>query len=435
MFNQATVINTILVYVALQFILALWVERSASLRKNIISSPWVYALSLGVYCTAWTYYGSVGKAASSGMLFLTIYLGPTLSIVFWWVVLRKLVRIKNLYHTTSIADFISARYNRSQGLAAIATAVALIGLLPYIALQLKAIFSTFQIISSAGSVNPYIPVNAMIVAIMVIFSILLGIRHLDPTERHPGMIAVLAVQCVVKLVAFLAVGIFVVFFLFHGFGDIFARLPKGGFLSATVFSGNKEAIPYLTWFTYLVLAMSAIMFLPRQFHVSVVENSNEKHIRTAMWFFPVYMFLLNIFVYPIAIGGLRLGHSVQEADNFVLSLPLQYGSQWLGLFAFLGGLSAAMGMIMIAAVTISTMAVNHLMLPLVGESRASSSIRRHLLQFRWLAVTVVIISGYWFAEKVGGSYTLVNIGMISFAAVLQFAPVILGGIFWKGGNR
>ena len=288
MLGSMSVITVLCLYMGFLFLTALWVERKSSAGKSLVNNPLVYSLSLAVYCTAWTFYGSVGKAATSGLLFLPIYLGPTISIVLWWVVLRKLVRIKTTHHITSIADFISARYNKSQTVAALATLIALIGVLPYIALQFKGIISSFLVIASPGEGAPpgstgY--VGPIVVGLMIAFTIILGIRRLDPTERHPGLIMVVAVQCVVKLVAFLAVGIFVTYFMFDGFGDIFQRMSMDLPHSLTAM-WSIERVPPVTWTTYLVLAMSAIMFLPRQFHVSVVENYDERHITTAMWVFP-----------------------------------------------------------------------------------------------------------------------------------------------------
>jgi Na+/proline symporter/signal transduction histidine kinase len=438
MFSPALVISAICLYVALLFVIALWVERSPSLGKKLSNSPLVYSLCLGVYCTAWTYYGSVGKAASSGLLFLTIYLGPTMAIVFWWSILRRLIRIKNTYRITSIADFISARYNKSQGLAAIATFVAFVGSLPYIALQLKAVISTFELITSSGGTQPsslsVLMARLIVLAIMMIFTILMGVRRLDPTERHPGMMVALAVECLVKLTAFIAAGIFVTYIMYGGFGNIFTRVSQQR-IALFPSAGGTEAVSYISWVSYLLLAMASIMFLPRQFHVAVVENSNEKHVRTAMWLFPLYIFLLNIFVYPIAMGGLLAGHSVQEADTFVLLLPLKHGNPWLVLSVFIGGFSAAIGMIMINTMTVATMVTNHLLLPLTQWFKNLGFLARHALKCRWLVVIGYLLLGYWFELKIGASYMLVNIGMISFAAAFQFAPPILGGLFWRRGNR
>jgi len=436
MLDPLATITVFFFYMALLFLTALWVERRSAEGRNPVNNPVIYSLSLAVYCTAWTYYGSVGKAATSGLLFLPIYLGPTIAIALWWTVLRKLVRIKTTHHITSIADFISARYNKSQSLAALATVIALVGTMPYIALQFKAVISTFAIITSPLGTTTWIGrhVGPVVVAMMVVFTIILGIRRLDPTERHPGLIMAVAVECLVKLLAFLAAGIFVTYFMFDGFGDIFRRVAESAPQElSTVWTAN-QASP-VVWTTYLILAMSAIMFLPRQFHVAVVENSDEKHILTAMWLFPLYMLLINIFVLPIALGGLLKGYPVEEADTFVLALPLHAGQKWLSLLVFLGGGSAATGMIMISSITVSTMITNHLLLPVVDLIRPLSFLRRHLLKCRWVAVAGIIMIGYWFERQVGESYMLVNIGMISFAAALQFAPPILGGIFWRRGNE
>jgi Na+/proline symporter/signal transduction histidine kinase len=437
MIDSFTVLTVLFLYMGALFLIALWVERSSKEGKSPVNNPLVYSLSLGVYCTGWTYYGSVGKAATSGFLFLPIYIGPTIAIVLWWWVLRKLVRIKTRHHITSIADFISARYNKSQAVAALATLMALVGTMPYIGLQFKAVISSFNILTEPGeSLQSWLGshVGPMVVVFMVLFTIILGIRRLDPTERHPGLVMAVSVECLVKLVAFLAAGVFVTYSMFDGFGDIFSRLAANPPEMTAGMWGGGHASP-ITWTTYTILAMSAIMFLPRQFHVAVVENFDEKHILTAMWVFPVYMLLINIFVLPIAMGGLLLGHSPQEADTFVLALPLSTGHQSLSVMVFLGGVSAATGMIMISSITVSTMITNHLLLPVVDWFSPLGFLRRHLMKCRWGAVAGVVVIGYWFERQVGESYMLVNIGMVAFAASLQFAPAILGGIFWRRGNE
>ncbi len=447
MFHPLAVIAIILLYGAGLFLIALWVERRAAVGKSPANHPIVYSLSLAVYCTAWTYYGSVGIAATSGMLFLAIYLGPTMLMVIWWMVLRKMVRIKNMQRITSIADFISARYDKSEIIAGLATLIALVGIMPYIALQLKAILFTFDIITEPSEpkfswVRSH--VGLVVVGLMTVFTIMVGVRRLDPTERHEGMIMALAAECVVKLVGMLAAGIFVTYFLYDGFGDIFQRLADSPFQHLVSIAGEKSA-PYLTWMTYLILAMSAILLLPRQFHVAVVENSNEKHILTAMWVFPLYMLLINIFVFPIAVAGLLKGYPAAAADRFVLQLPIDYGAtlvlpsdfgaSWLAMLVFIGGISASTGMIMVSSVTLSTMIINHLFLPLIRGIRYVAFLRKHLLECKWVAVALVILFGYWFEQQAVAPYMLVNIGLISFAAVLQFAPVVLGGIFWRGANK
>ncbi|MEW6352418.1 MAG: ATP-binding protein [Thermodesulfobacteriota bacterium] len=437
MIDSFTVIAVLCLYMAVLFLIAIWVERRSEEGRSPVNRPLIYSFSLAVYCTGWTYYGSVGKAATSGLLFLPIYLGPTLIIILWWTVLRKLVRIKTTQHITSIADFISARYNKSQPLAALTTIIALVGTMPYIALQFKAVISTFGIITSGVTERDswvHLHVGPLVAGMMIIFTIILGIRRLDPTERHPGLMMAVAVECLVKLLAFLAAGVFVTYFLFDGFSNVFNLMSVR--LESTPGSiWPTEAVSPITWTTYMLLAMAAVMFLPRQFHVSVVENFDEKHIRTAMWVFPLYMGLINIFVLPIAMSGLLKGYGAAQADTFVLRLPLDAGQKWLSLLVFLGGYSAATGMIMISSITVSTMVTNHLLLPLVSEIRRLAFLRRNLLRCRWGAVAGVILIGYWFELQVGESYMLVNIGMISFAAAFQFAPVILGGIFWRKGNE
>jgi Na+/proline symporter/CheY-like chemotaxis protein len=435
MIDPVALMTIIFLYIGILFLIALWVERQSHRGPTIAHSPIVYALTIAVYCTSWTFYGSVGNAANSGMLYTTLYLGPTLGIIFWWFVLRKMVRLKNSYRITSIADFISARYDKSQTIAAIATLIAVVGIVPYIALQLKAVTTTFDIlttVSTASSVS--VPDVGMLAALlMVVFTIIFGVRRLDATERHQGVVAVLAIESLVKLVAFVAVGLFVTYGLFNGLGDIFGGLTER--LQATRQDFTFPTVSAPTWFTYLLLSLSAIMFLPRQFHVAVVENFDEKHIRTAMWLFPLYMFLITFFVLPIAMGGLLLGYPQQQADTFVLQLPLDHGQDLLSVLVFLGGFSAATSMIIVSTMTLSTMVTNHLILPLVDMSGTLQFLRRHLLQCRWLVVALIIYTGYWFNQSVGGSYMLMNMGLIAFAAVLQFAPAMLGGIFWKHGSK
>jgi signal transduction histidine kinase/Na+/proline symporter/CheY-like chemotaxis protein len=437
MLNPAAVIFFFCLYMVILFAIALYVERRTSVRKRgLAGHPLVYALSLAVYCTTWTYYGSVGKAVTSGPLFLTIYIGPTLAIILWGTVLKKMVRIKTAYRITSIADFISARYERSQGLAALVTIGAVVGTMPYIALQLKSVFTSFAIISTGASGNTWVSANVgpIIVAMMIIFTIVFGVRRIDPTERHQGMVMTVAIESVVKLVAFIAAGVFVTFFMYDGFGDLFRQFAESPYRDHITFQSQNSSV-YTTWASFLILGMSAILFLPRQFHVAVVENSNEKNIFSAMWMFPLYMLLINVFVVPIAMGGLLSGLPEAHGDSYVLRLPMESGQHLLALLVFIGGFSAATGMIMICSMTMSTMITNHLFLPLLHNTKALHAIKRRVLQCRWIAVALCIFLGYWFERQVGDSYMLVNIGIISFGAALQFAPSILAGIFWDGANK
>lgn len=436
--NTLLIFLVIIVYVGLLFYIAYTAEKGTALADKLERSPIVYALSLAVYCTSWTYYGSVGKASSSGFSFLAIYLGPTITISLWWIILKRMVLIKNRFRITSIADFISARYGKSQLVAGVVTLIALVGNMPYIALQLKAIKNSFEIIvskdltSSTWIVEHFGP---FIVIIMTFFTILFGARKLDPTERHRGMITVVAVESVIKLIAFLACGIYVTYYLSNGFSEIFTPSFLNHPEAANVLKLGDGDNAYVTWTTLILLSMSAIMFLPRQFHVAVVENSSPRNILTAMWLFPLYMLLINIFVIPIALYGISAGLPVQQADTYVLKIPVSQGHAWMALFVFIGGFSAAMSMIMISAMTMSTMTVNHILLPVLNSFPPLAFMRRHLLRWRWISIVGILALGDWFATKIGESYALVNMGLISFAAVIQFAPVSIAALFWPKGSK
>lgn len=434
MLTPSVLILVCFLYLAVLVLVALWAERKAASGRDVCNNPIVYALSLTVYHTAWTFYGSVGKAASAGMLFVTIYLGPTLSALLWWLILRKMVRIKNAFKVTSIADFISLRYNKSTAIAALVTVITMFAVIPYFSLQLQAIISTFQLVTrTADTAWGDLDIGLIVSGFVILFTIIVGVRRLVPTERHQGMVVAMTAESLVKLIPFLAVGIYVTYVLSDGFGDVFtqfAQIPSQNALS----SGQTAPSFNISWMTYLLLSMSAVLFLPRQFHMSVVENVDEKHILTAMWLFPLYMLLMNIFVVPITMVGLLAGYPASHADDYVLMLPLSSGQTVLSLLVFMGGFSAATGMIMIGSMTVSTMVTNHLLLPVVESVRRMGWVKQYLLQCRWISVAALVLAGYLFQTLVGRYFILVDIGVLSFAAVLQFAPAIIGGLFWKKGN-
>ena len=438
MVSSVTVLTALCVYMAVLFFMALWAARRSAAGRSVVNNPVVYSLALTVLYTSWTFYGIVGRAANAGMMFFVLYLGTMLPLFFWWTVVRKMVRIKNTYRITSIADFISARYNKSASVAALVTVFSLVGVMPYIALQLKAIISTFSIISAPASSGTagFVTAHAgiIITCLMILFTIAFGVRRLDPTERHPGMVMAVAVEGVFKLVVFLLIGLFVTYYLFDGLGDIFRRVDKLPEFARLDIQRN-DPTTVSVWASYLVIAMFSVMFLPRQFHMTVIENSREDHIKTAMWLLPLYMLLITVLCFPVALGGLLVGLPAGKADTFVLHLPFRYGSTWLSLAAFLGGFAASSGMVMICAMTMSTMMTNHLLLPLIESMEPLNFLKRYLLQCRWAAVACVVLIGYFFERTVGGSYMLVSMGVISFAAASQFGPVILGGLFWRGGNK
>ncbi len=436
MFANSTILVIVSLYMAFLFAVAQLIENRSAATGNKAVHPLVYALAITVYCTSWTFYGSVGFAAESGLLYFAIYIGAILAILTWHRTLKRMVHVKETYHITSIADFISARYNRSQAVAALVTIIALLGTIPYIALQLKAVIGTYEIIATpvAGDNYNSALTGLLITLFMIIFTIMFGARRLDPTERHLGMMGVLAVQCLIKLLAFLAVGSFVTFNLYEGFGDILQRITWAG-LGHLLGSSIPEGSLFVHWMTLIILGAASIQCLPRQFHVAVVENSNERHIRIAMWVVPVYLVLISLFVIPIAAGGLMQGLSANQADSFVLLLPQMADNRGLALFVFVGGFSAATGMIIISAMALSTMATNHLLMVVIERINSLNFLRHYLLQCRWLMIILILSSSYWFAWEFSNSYMLVAMGMISFVAAFQFVPALFGGLFWSRGNK
>jgi signal transduction histidine kinase len=434
-------------YLLALFAIAYWADQRADQGRSVIANPFVYALSLSVYATSWTFYGSVGRAAGDGVGFLPIYIGPTLVACLFWIVLRKIVRISKVNRINSIADFIGARYGKSGGLAALVTVIAVIGIVPYISLQLKAVSASFALLAQypeiarpPARVVPLLADNAFWVALLLAaFAILFGTRHLDAAERHEGLVAAIAFESIVKLGAFLAVGAFVTFVIFDGFGDLFTQAAADARTAPLL--APFERVAYADWTWLVLLSMFAVLFLPRQFQVAVVENVDERHLRQASWIFPAYLLAINVFVLPIALGGLLAfqGQSV-DADTFVLALPIAADMPLLALFVFMGGLSAATGMVIVETVALSTMVSNDLVMPALLRVRGLRLAERAdltglLLTIRRLAIVLILLLGYAYFRFAGEAYALVAIGLISFAAAAQFAPAILGGLYWKGGTR
>ena len=449
MLNTWTILLASFGYVGLLFAIAYYGDKRADQGRSIVSNPYIYALSLAVYCTAWTFYGSVGRASNTGVGFLPIYLGPTLMAALGWLVLRKIVHISKIHRITTIADFVSSRYGKSATLGGMVTIIAVLGVVPYISLQLKAISTTFNLISSYPDVLvdidysqvSFVEDNAFYIAwALALFAILFGTRHLETTERHEGLVAAIAFESIVKLIAFLAVGLFVTFGIFDGFGDLFGRATEIPAIK-DLFVLNKTPETYAGWTMYVFLAMMAVICLPRQFQVTVVENVDEAHLNKAMWLFPLYMLIINLFVLPVAFGGMmEFPDGRVDADFFVLSLPMIHGRSGLALLVYIGGLSAATGMVIVETVALSTMLCNNLIVPIllkIPSSRFSQlpDFTGFLLTVRRTSIILVLLLGYLYFHLIGEHYTLVSIGLISFTAVAQFAPAIIGGLFWKGGNR
>jgi Na+/proline symporter/nitrogen-specific signal transduction histidine kinase len=448
MLSGPVIILVALLYVGLLFAIASYGDRRADAGRSIIATPYVYALSIAVYCTSWTFFGSVGRAVSSGVDFLPIYLGPTLTFILGWIVIRKIIRISKLNRITSIADFIASRYGKSFELGIVVSVIAVVGILPYISLQLKAISTSFSILlhypevvapRQAAGTSILAGAELYVALAMAAFAILFGTRHIDASERHEGMVAAIAFESVVKLIAFLAVGLFVTFGLYSGFADIFARAETTDALARLFVIDGISA--HASWLTLMLLAMAAIVVLPRQFQVLVVENVDERHLKKAMWLFPLYLVLINIFVLPIAFAGLMQfpGGSV-DADTFVLTIAMKERLPQLALLAFIGGLSAATGMIIVETVALATMVSNDLVMPLllrIGRLHLSErkDLTAILLAIRRGTIVLVLLLGYLYASTIGESYALVTIGLVSFVAALQFAPAILGGIYWRGATK
>ncbi|THD82881.1 sodium:solute symporter [Aliigemmobacter aestuarii] len=425
-----------LAYVIFLFLVAFWVEdRAATGRTGWLRSPLVYTLSLSVYCTAWTFYGAVGYAARSGLEFLTIYLGPTLVFVGWWWILRKLVRIGRKHRITSIADLISSRYGKSNLLGVIVTLICVVAATPYIALQLQSVTLSFGAFVATGPADGPLPdsqaTGVWVAGGLALFTILFGTRNLDANEQHPGVVTAIAVEAVVKLVALLAVGIFVVWGLAGGPLDVIERVN-----SSTI--ADWDLMPS-RWAGLMFLSAAAVICLPRMFQVLVVENSDERHLATASWAFPLYLFAMSLFVVPIAVIGLERLPAGANPDLFVLTLPLSEGREGLAMLAFLGGFSSATSMVIVAAIALATMVSNHIVMPIVlavlPKKAVAGDLRRIVLLARRVSIGAVLGMGYAYYALSGGSAALAAIGLISFVGAAQMLPALLGGIFWRGATR
>jgi Na+/proline symporter len=442
--TQGVVIAVALGYLLLLFAVAWLVEHGSGRLSKLTGSSVVYTLSLAVYCSSWTFNGGVGRASQTGLDFLPIYLGPTLAFCLGPVVLRRILRVSRANRITSIADLIGARFGKSGGLAALVTVIAVIGLIPYIALQLKSISNGFAALNIAGtsplaSSGPLLGDAAFWAAIVLgFFAMLFGSRSIHPGEHHPGMVVAVALESILKLVSLTAIGLFIGYGVFHGFGDLFARalaVPE----IKSIFDPSPDRYGY-NWIAMTLLAMLAIFCLPRQFQVMVVENVDERHLDRAMWLFPLYLLAINLFVLPIAIGGRLLLPANTDPDNLVVTVPVIAGQPWLALVAFLGGVSAAASMVVVETTALSLMVCNDVVMPALLRVKAlglasRSDLTRLLLWVRRLVMVAVMVLGYLYMRHDSAQFALVSIGLLSFVAVAQFAPAIVGGLFWHGATK
>lgn len=437
MMSSLFLLVVLLVYLGLLFVAAQWAEKKSTSRWT--SNPYIYSLSLAVYCSAWTYYGSIGVAADSGLYYLPIYLGPVIIFPAWVVILKKIIRISRVNKISSIADFISLRYGNSRFLGALVTVISVLAILPYIGLQLKAIAETFHVVTETTVSEEVLFDSATYVAIVLAgFSSFYGTRYVDASEKRKGIVTVVALESVVKLVFFVILGVYVSFFVFNGFQDIYDKASKlEHFAAKNTVDGLEGG---MNWLMLCLMSMFVIFLLPRQFHMGVVENNRETHVRTAIWLFPLYLLIFNLFVFPIAWGGNALfdGQDL-NSDMYSLLIPMAFKNHIVTLVVFLGGFSAAISMIVVASITLSTMLSNNLLIPygFLGSLQRDNPERNtmKIVNIRRTAIFSLIVIAYIYYRYFILDFTLVSVGMISFVLIAQMAPAFFGALFWKRGSR
>jgi Na+/proline symporter/nitrogen-specific signal transduction histidine kinase len=435
--NSVVLLLILSAYLSMLFFIAHWAEKKGNSKWTV--NPYIYTLSLAVYCTAWTYYGSIGLAAESGLSYITIYLGPIIIIPSWIVILKKIIRISRVNKISSIADFISLRYGNSRFLGALVTVVALFAILPYIALQLKAIAETFHVVTKTqmsyyifGDTTTYVAIA------LALFASYYGTRYVDASEKRKGIVTAVAMESVLKLVFFVIIGIYVTYFVFDGFEDIYQKASVlEHFKEKNTIGGLPEVI---NWFFLCVLSMFAIFLLPRQFQVAVIENNRENHVNKAIWLFPLYLLIFNIFVYPIAWGGniLFQNHPV-NSDLYSLLIPQFFNNKTMTVMVFLGGFSAAISMIVVSSIGLSTMITNNVLIPynLLGKlkSKEQTISSKTIVNSRKIGIFSLIIIAYLLYRFFGLDYSLVSIGLVAFVIIAQLAPAFFGALFWRRGSR
>ncbi|MFI8606458.1 ATP-binding protein [Cellulophaga baltica] len=435
--NNYLLIIIIVVYLAVLFFIAFLAEKKK--KSKWVNNPYVYTLSLAVYCSAWTYYGSIGIAANSGIDFLPIYLGPVIAAPLWIVVLRKVIRISKQNKISSIADFISLRYGNNRFLGALVTLVCLFGTIPYISLQLKAVSETFEIM---GDNFPHVSTNIFndstfyVALLLAIFATFFGTQKADASEKHTGIIAAVAFESVLKLVFFLVIGVYVTFYLFDGTTDIYTQIAtRANFKELTSLSGLEEGF---NWFFMIGLSFMAIFLLPRQFQVSVLENTREKYLKKAIWLFPLYLLLFNIFVIFIAWAGEITFGGTANSEYYTLLLPLENGNSFLATLVFLGGFSAVISMVVVSTLALSTMVSNNLIIPYGFLDKfirnQTEKNAKYIKNIRRISIFTIIIIAYFFYVSFSSELSLYSIGLISFVIIGQLAPSFFIGLFWNRGS-
>jgi len=434
--SSVVLIIILLVYLTFLFFIAHWAEKKENLKWA--NNPYVYSFSLAVYCTAWTYYGSIGVAANSGLNYLTIYIGPIIIIPAWIIILQKIIRISRLNNVSSIADFISLRYGNSRFLGALVTFICLAAILPYIALQLKAISETFHVVTKTSENSLVLFDTTTYVAVaLALFASYYGTRYVDASQKRKGIITAVAMESILKLLFFVIIGVYVTYFVFDGYGDIYKKASVLEHFNEKNTIGSIEN--GMNWFFLCMLSLFAIFLLPRQFHVSVVENNREKHIKTALWIFPLYLFIFNIFVFPIAWGGnVLFDGEVKNADTYSLLIPQFFNNTFLTIIVFLGGFSAAISMIIVSSISLSTMLSNNLLIPytflgrLKNEEQEANN--KKIVTIRRIGIFSLIIIAYLIYRFFALDFSLGSIGLVSFVIIGQLAPSFFGALFWRRGS-
>ncbi len=436
MMSSFALFIVVLIYLALLFLVAHLAEKKKS--KLWINNPYIYALSLAVYCTAWTYYGSIGVAATSGLNYLPIYIGPIMVIPAWIYINTRIVRISRVNKISSLADFISLRYGNSRSFSAIITLVCLFAIIPYIGLQIKAISETFHLVTETSvSKNIFTDSGTFVVVLIAVFSSYYGTKYVDASEKRLGIISAIALESFLKLFFIIILGLFVIYYAFDGFSDLYQKASKfSDFKAKNTFNGIEGA---MNWMVLCLISGTAICILPRQFHTAIVENRQEKHIKTAIWFFPLYLLIFTIFIFPIAWGGRLIfqGQNVNP-EFYSILIPQHFDNTLITVLVFLGGLSSCISMIIISAITLSIMLSNNLIIPygLLGKFKAENETQntRNITNVRKFSIFGLIIVAFAFYKYFILKTSLDSVGLISFVIIAQLAPAFFGAIFWRRGS-
>lgn len=437
--NKLLLIAVVLGYLLMLFGIANWAEKLRLKRKSLLPPSWTYSLSIAVFCTAWTFFGSVGNASRTGLGFLPVYIGPTLFMPLIAVVLIKMIRICKAQRITSIADFISSRYGKNNSLGIMVTVFSVIGIVPYIAIQLKAISASLNLLTGyADSQHTLFTDTTFYTAIgLAMFSMIYGIRSVDTTERHAGVVSAIAFESIIKLLVFILIGVYICYFIFPNVQHIFQEALAVESLKQHFVIVQKTSS--FSWFLIALVSALAIILLPRQFQVAVVENTNEHHVKMAMWIFPLYLLLINLFVLPVAMAGVLSFPQGIDMDMILLHFPMSHHQTILAVLVFIGGFSAATGMVIVELIALTTMMSNHISIPIFLRNSSNAYANKKMISFilwnRRAGVLVLILLAYIFEKFVAEQNSLVSIGLISFAAVAQFAPSVLLGMYWKQANR